>query len=157
MTLESSPRRHERFKGGPAESRTFNSNSTKVDIDTCNFFLLNQRKGATGSELSNYPLLSVGEADVRKITHPSGSHVAKIQSSVAELPQSMALTADSGDNPVILVDTMRDLITHAKVSLQHTGFDPSQYASRAKDLRKDSDLIVPANDTLDYPLSLIHI
>jgi len=137
--------------GGTSKYSPLVSSSTSVDLDTCAFFLLNQRSAATGQELDQLPSISIGNGSARLGPSAGGNEVIEAIAPAGNIPSSIELTSEAG-TPVINVDTMRDLITYARLTVSHSGHDNSNLDSGAKDLRQDSDMIVTTSaDNINSP------
>lgn len=136
-----------KFTGGGASKHTgttgrpLTGSSTVVDLDTCAFFLLNQRTAATGEDLDQLPSISVGNGSARLGPSAGGNEVVEAIAPAGSIPSSIKLTSEV-DTPTVNVDTMRDLITYSKLTISHHGHDNTQLDSGAKDLRTDSDMVV---------------
>lgn len=137
--------------GGTSKYSPLVSSSTSVDLDTCAFFLLNQRSAATGQELDQLPSISIGNGSARLGPSAGGNEVIEAIAPAGNIPSAIQLTSEPG-TPVINVDTMRDLITYARLTVSHSGHDNSNLDSGAKDLRQDSDMIVTTSaDNINSP------
>lgn len=132
------------------------SDSVTVDFDTVTFFMLNQREAAVGKELSEVPKFRVADSDAIKAKLSEAvTYTNPICPSGKEIPRKIQLTPHNVSGSAASIDetevsTIRDLVTWSRLTSSPSGFNPVLLDALAKDVRKDSDLVLNPDDNT-YP------
>ena len=133
-----------------------NAADVSVDFDTITFFMLNQREAAVGKELSEVPSFRVADSNSQKSKLSEViAYTNPICPAGKEIPRKIQLTPHnvSGSEAHVgetEVSTIRDLVTWSRLTSSPSGFNTVYLDAFAKDVRKDSDLVLTPDDNT-YP------